>query len=59
VLVVYNRYNALERSNGIFKYKKIKWLKLKKINEVYGGPFLILVHLRHLELKSNGNDHYN
>jgi len=29
---------------------------IKKINKAYGGPSLNMVHLRHLMLKTNGED---
>jgi hypothetical protein len=40
-------------------FLKNQMVKIKKINEVYGGPSIILVHLRHLELKIDGKDHYD
>ena len=30
--------------------------KIKKLSKVYGGPPIMLVHLRHLKLKTDGND---
>jgi len=37
--------------NGSLLKKKIKGLKFKKNYKLYGGPLLILIHLRHLKLK--------
>jgi hypothetical protein len=31
-------------------------VKIKKLSKVYDGPPIMLVHLRHLVLKTNGND---
>jgi len=31
-------------------------VKIKKISKTYGGPPLNMVHLRHLMLKTNGED---
>jgi len=31
-------------------------VKIKKINKAYGGPLLNMIHLRHLMLKTNGED---
>jgi hypothetical protein len=32
---------------------------MKKKKEFWGGPSIILVHLRHLELKIDGKDQYD
>jgi len=31
-------------------------VKIKKLSKVYGGPPIMLVHLKHLGLKTDGND---
>jgi hypothetical protein len=50
------RSNWVVWSNGLLFDKKIKWLKLKNINGVYGGPTIILVQPNKLGLKFNGKD---
>jgi hypothetical protein len=36
------------KCNDLFFFKKIKWLRLKKCIDVYGGPSTKLAHLIHL-----------
>jgi len=40
-------------------FLKDQTVKIEKINEVYGGPLLGLVHHRHLGLKLTRKDFYD
>jgi hypothetical protein len=46
----------IEKIKGSTFFKKDQTVKVNKINKVYDGPFLKLIHHRHLELKVNCRD---
>jgi len=49
----------MDEEEAIIFNKIQQTVKNKRFNMVYGGPSIKLVHLRHLWLKTNGNNQNN